>query len=522
MRHHRIRLAAALVAVLCLLTTPAITRTQSADAFAGFEAFVDGILKDWNVPGVAVGAIQDGKVILAKGYGLRDVEKQLPVTERTLMPIGSTSKSFTVSLLGMLSDEKKLDWDTPVRNYLPDFELKDDIATRLMTPTDLVTHRSGLPRHDAMWHATPLTRKDLYERLRFLEPSATFRQRYQYNNLMFLTAGILAERLAGDSWESLVRQRLFVPLGMTRTNTSVTALAASDDFSRGYVEQRDRAVVTPFRNIDAIGPAGSINSSVEEMLRYVQMHIDYGKVGERQVVSRAFALRMQSPHSATPVSTDTTGPVFTEIGPGAYGLGVSVRSYRGHKLVDHGGAIDGFSAAMSWLPHKRIGVVVLVNRGGAGAVANALTYNVYDRLLGLDHVDFNGRAKIAQQATRTRDAEREKRRAAERVAGTSPSRPLAQFAGTYEHPAYGAITITDMGERLVVARFGAPRIYEHFHYDVFQSVVPPTAPAWTGRQRITFTTSLDGKVESVAIPYEPEVAPIVFKRQAPGKGTSSN
>src|SRR5687768_3139337 len=267
MRNARIRFAAAVVALLCLFTTPAFTRSQARETFAGFDAFVDGVLKDWHVPGVAVGAIQDGKVVLAKGYGLRDIEKQLPVTERTLMPIGSTSKSFTVSLLGMLSDEKKLDWDTPVRTYLQDFELKDEIATRLMTPTDLVTHRSGLPRHDAMWHATPLTRKDLYERLRFLEPSATFRQRYQYNNLMFLTAGVLAERLTGNSWESLVRQRLFTPLGMTRTNTSVTELAASDDFSRGYVEQADKAVLTPFRNIDAIGPAGSINSSVEEMLR---------------------------------------------------------------------------------------------------------------------------------------------------------------------------------------------------------------------------------------------------------------
>src|SRR5687767_4806479 len=221
----RLRSSAALMAVLIALAMPAAIAQPAADPFAGFDAFVQSAMKEWSIPGLAVGAIKDGKVVLAKGYGQRDIQKGLPVTEKTLMAIGSNSKSFTVTLMGTLSDEGKLEWGKHVREYLPDFQLQNDSATRLMTPTDLVTHRSGLPRHDRMWFATGFSRKEMYERLRFLEPSATFRQIYQYNNLMFMTAGVLTERITGDSWENLIKQRIFTPLGMTRSNTSVREMS---------------------------------------------------------------------------------------------------------------------------------------------------------------------------------------------------------------------------------------------------------------------------------------------------------
>jgi len=514
--------AAALVtlflALLLLVPQRATTAAQAGDPFAGFDAFVEGVMKEWRIPGLAVGAIKDGKVVLAKGYGYRDVEKQLPVTSRTLMAIGSNSKSFTVTLMGVLSDEKKLDWDKPVRTYLPDFELKDEAATRLMTPIDLVTHRSGLPRHDQMWFPATFSRNELYERLRHLEPNATFRQRYQYNNLMFMTAGVLVERITNQSWDDLIKERIFRPVGMLRSNTSVRDMPQSDDSSLPYTIRAGKVTAVPYRNIDAVAPAGSINSSVDEMLKYVQMHIDLGSAGGKQIISKRFAATMQSLHSATPGTYDPEAPVYTESGPGGYGLGVAVGSYRGHKVVSHGGGIDGFISAMSWMPHDRIGVVVLTNLSGTNPVPPIVQNHVYERLLGLSLTDLAGRAREAQQRQARQALERNRKQESERVTGTTPSRPLAQFAGAYEHPGYGLLTVTEKEGTLTITRGTETSGLTHFHYDVFREV-NPNVPAGQGGRMVTFGSGASGKIDTVSLPLEPAVAEIVFRRKAATSGT---
>ncbi|MGH9201928.1 MAG: serine hydrolase domain-containing protein, partial [Vicinamibacterales bacterium] len=204
-----------------LLLALAIACTLRANSLADFDAFAEAVRKGWNVPGAAVAIVKDGKVILSKGYGFRDTAKQLPVTPETLFAIGSITKSFTVVALGTLVDEKKLDWDKRVREYLSDFQLHDAVATERMTPRDLVTHRSGLPRHDMVWYGGSLSRQQMYERLRHLEFSRDFRAQYQYNNLMFMTAGVLAGKVAGSTWEELIRRRILDPLGMRHSNFSV-------------------------------------------------------------------------------------------------------------------------------------------------------------------------------------------------------------------------------------------------------------------------------------------------------------
>lgn len=518
------RPAAMLAAVLVLLLFVFTSRTvpaggEAPDAFEGFDAVVQRAMAEWKVPGVAVGAIKDGKVVLAKGYGYRDVEKQLPMTSRTLLAIGSNSKSFTVTLMGILSDEGRLDWGRRVRSYLPDFELQDDVATRLMTPTDLVTHRSGLPRHDQVWFPAMFSRKELYGRLRHLDPSETFRHQYQYNNLMFMTAGVLVERITGESWDDLIRQRIFTPLGMTRSNTSVRDMPTSDDFALPYMQRGGKITAVPFRNIDAIGPAGAINSTIDDMLRYVQMHIDHGGADGKTIISKRFAMRMQSVHSAMPVTIDPDAPVYTEMGPGGYGLGVAVRSYRGHKLVDHTGGIDGFMSAMSWMPHDRLGIVVLTNLSGTNPVPNIVMLNAYERVLGLDQVDYFARAKAAQARSEQQGSEREKKREAERVVGTSPSRPLAQYAGAYEHPGYGTVSIAEKDGQLSLTRGPDTTVLEHFHYEVFRPAATADTRPWTPRLRLTFGAGASGRIESIAIPFEPAAPDVVFKRRAAATGS---
>src|SRR2546425_140802 len=506
-------------------------------ALAGLDQVVTSLMKEWHVPGLAIGVIQDGRPVLLKGYGFRDVEHNLPVTPRTLMAIGSNSKSFTVVLMGMLVDSGKLDWDKPVRDYLPDFQLHDELASREMTPRDLVTHRSGLPRHDLFWYGGSLSREEMYRRLKYLEPNASFRSRWQYQNLMFMTAGYLIEKRTGRSWDDLIRERLFAPLGMTRSNTSVRDLPPSDDAALAYVwrtcpaehaaangSARSRGgsvgvgvgagadtvscglVKVPYRNIDAVAPAGSINSSVEEMLHYVQFHIDSGRYEGRVILSKDNDMLMQTPQ--TLVGPQPIWP--DDFGFATYGLGLAVMPYRGHKLGQHGGGLDGFISQMSWLPKERIGVVVLTNMSGNNPVPNLVTENVLDWLLSLAPFDWVGRARQQTQEAQAAEKKQRDERAAARKPNTTPSHELAAYAGTYENVGYGRVTVRGNGPVLELSFTGFTARLKHYHYDIFEVDDPAELQPLSGL--VTFLMNQKGDIDRIAIPFEPSVKDIEFTR----------
>ena len=472
-----------------------------------FDAFVTGVMKEWKVPGAAVAVVQNGKVMLARGYGLRDVQANLPVTPATLFAIGSITKSFTVTLIGTLADEGKIEWDRPVRTYLPGFEMYDPVVTERLTVRDLVTHRSGLPRHDSLWYNSPLDREELVRRVRYLEPSKDLRTTYQYNNLMFLTAGYLAEQVTGTRWEDLVRRRILDPLGMTRSNFSVKASQQSSDFAKPYELAKDEVKEVPFRDIDQIGPAGSINSSAEEMARYLLMHLGRGKSADgRQIVSENNALQMQTPQMVTQGALR-----YPEVGHAAYGMAWIVSSYRGHVTVQHSGSIDGFVALATFLPREAIGVVVLTNLG-AGQLTQVATYNVLDRLFGLDQVTWNRQFLDARAKQQTAAAEAKKRGVTIRREGTKPSHPLAEYAGEYEHPGYGMLRIGLDGDTLTMSYNRMSSRLQHFHYDIFE--VPEDPLDRFEKMKISFFTALNGDIDSLSAPFEPSVKAIAFTRRA--------
>ncbi len=494
--------------VLLVVSIAGFAAAQSVSTKApldGFDAFVDEMLVDRKVPGLAIAIVQDGKVIHSKGYGLRNADKKLPATSQTLFAIGSISKSFTCTVLGILADQGKLDWDKPVREYLPDFRVYDASATERMTPRDLVTHRSGLPRHDAIWYGSTLTRKQMYDRLRYLEPSKDFRSTWQYNNLMFMTAGYLAGRLADVSWEELVRQKIFVPLGMKNSNFSVTASQKTADFALPYQKVKEEVKEVPFRNLDEIGPAGSINSSVEEMAQYVLLHLNKGKFGDKQILSENNANQMQSPQMVVPV-----GPIsYPELGHSSYGMGWMISTYRGHKVVQHGGGIDGFTALLTFLPQDKFGMIVLSNMGG-NAVPGLVTNNVMDRLLGLDQITWNQRFKEREKKGEAAAEEAKKKALTARKFGTKPSHDLKDYAGDYEHTAYGAAKIEVDKEdlKLVYNSFSVP--LKHYHYDYFEVPEQPAVPI--SNMKVGFLINVKGEIDSLTLPIEPSVKPIVFTR----------
>jgi CubicO group peptidase (beta-lactamase class C family) len=482
-----------------LVAAAAMAAAQKLD---GFDTFARQALIDWKCDGFAIAVVQDGKVILSKGYGLRDVKKNLPVTEKTLFAIGSATKSFTVTAMGALVDQGKLDWDKPVRDYLPDFKMWDPFATERMTPRDLVTHRSGLPRHDLMWYNSPLSREELFARLRYLEPNKDFRTTFQYQNLMFMTAGYLAGHVAGTTWEELVSRTIFTPLGMAGSNFSIADSQKSSDFSLGYQVVDDVVADMPFRNINAIGPAGSINSNIEDMTKYVMMHLAKGK----GVVSATNEIQMMTPQMAISAPSPDK-----ELGDLAYGMGFFVTSYRGHKFVHHGGNIDGFSALVAFLPQDNLGLVILTNQNGS-ALPAMVAYNVWDRLLGFDQIDWTTRVKKQREMTKASEAAAKQKGYTTQRTGTRPSHELAEYAGEYEHPGYGILRIEQSGGGLKLDYHGLGGALTHFHYDVFS--VPKNDANPFSEEKVQFHTNLAGEIDALGIPFESTLKNIEFVKLA--------
>lgn len=471
------------------------------ELLSGFRDDVQQALQDWQVPGCAIGIAQGNKTVLAKGFGRRDMQGKLPVTPDTVFAIGSCTKAFTCVALGMLADEGKLDWDKPVRDYLPDFRVFDSVAAERMTARDLVTHRSGLPRHDMLWYGSPLSRGDLFARLRHLEPSKDFRAAFQYNNLMYMAAGVLLERIAGVPWEDFIQQRILTPLGMTRSNISVTASQAMDDVAKPYHKRKDDVIEVPFRNIDAVGPAGAINSSINDMLHWVKLNLNKGKHGDAVIVSEATLNDAHAPHMAIA----NAGVDDPEIGQEAYGLGWAVTSYRGRVMLQHGGGIDGFTSLVTLLPRDNIGVVVLAN-ADESPVPTLATFDALDRLLTLKPVRWNKRFLDRRAKRRQAEAQAKK----DEKTGEPPAaiRPLEEYAGDYTHPAYGRVRITASNGQL------------HLHYNGFDvplSVIKGDAFAGEMemlemKMKLAFGSDFDGHISTFALMLEPGIKPITFTR----------
>ena len=475
----------------------------------GFSEFITKAMAEWKVPGMAIAIVKDGKVVLAEGFGLKDVKNNLRVTPQTVFAIGSSSKAFTATTMGVLVDEGKLDWDKPVREYLPTFKLWDDFATERMTPRDLVCHRSGLPRHDTMWYGSPFSRQDLFDRLSFLEPSHDFRTVFQYQNLMFLTAGHLVGVLSHSTWEEFTRKRIFEPLGMTSSSFSIEDMKAAPDHSLPYGEKKDKVEEIPYRNIDAIGPAGSINSNVVDMANWVLLNLNKGKFAGKPIVSEASMAQIQSPQMVIQEAVFLLLSNFPELFYPSYGLGWIITSYRGHTVLHHGGNIDGFSAMVSFLPRDNTGLVILTNLNGT-LLPYAVMFNIYDRLLGLGQVAWSQRFKEIIDKMKAEGEKAKKEAEKDRQPNTKPSHPLDDYVGDYAHPAYGTLSVVKDGDGLKAKYNGMDYTLSHYHYDVFElkDVKEPDGSATKG----TFGMDIKGNIMTASVQLEPAVKEIVFTR----------
>ncbi|MDD8020547.1 MAG: serine hydrolase [Acidobacteriota bacterium] len=479
---------------------------KAKNILAGLDQTITKAMTDLKVPGLALAVVKNKEAIFLQGYGLRDVENKLPMTPDTLLAIGSATKAFTTFALARLEDEGKMNWDEPVRSYIPWFKLSDPVITERITPRDLVTHRSGLPRHDLLWYNNArASREELVRRLAYLQFTADLREKFQYNNLMFLTAGYLLEVLSGKAWEEAVRELVLEPLGMSRTNFSVSISQQDKDYAQPYLYREKKIEKIPFRQLTNMGPAGSINSTVREMSNWVIVHLNSGKFGEKQLLATASLDDLHLPYM--PIGQT---PPTTYVSPTSYALGWFVDYYRGHQRVYHGGNIDGFSALVSFLPQDGYGFVVLTNRNGS-ALPDLLVETITDKLLGLEPVDWIGEAVKNQGLAEELGKKAGEKAAARRAAGTRPSHPLADYAGTYFHPGYGQLKVNFKDGQLSFAYNEITTPLGHWHYDTFNGLKRDD-PTFEDT-KLTFQTDPNGRVAAVTVPLEPTADDIVFKKR---------
>ncbi len=478
------------------------TVDQAAQRLEGLEAFVDSVRAAYNVPGLAVAVVRADTVLLAFGSGLRDVDGRLPVTTQTQFPIGSSTKAFVSALLGTLADEGMLDWQTPIRRYLSTFEMHDPIASGQMTAVDLLTHRSGLPRHDLMWYGSPLTREQMIERLRYLEPTEPFRSAWQYQNLMFTTAGYLGGELAGSTWEEATRQRLFEPLGMTAAGFSVGAMQGLADFALGYKGGLSATTVMPFRDLDAVGPAGSINANIQEFGRWAQFQLGDGQIDGRRILESSTLKFLHAPEMIVNPNGQRATPYTM------YAKGWFVEPLNGRRMLHHGGNIDGFSALVGFLPDDDLGVAILSNQD-ASALPRGLMLTIFERALGEDDpADWIGQALAVLRGRQDQQTDG----ARVRIEGTKPAHELADYAGAYVHPAYDTLHIALDRKALTFRRFDLTVEMAHRHFETFL-----LASSFLEGTSVTFRTNEDGRVDELEVSVEPMLPPVRFERAAPSE-----
>jgi len=487
------------------------TKEQDLATVTRLKVLADSLMIAHKIPGMGFGIIKNGEVILNEGFGYRDYENKVKADANTIFAIGSCSKAFTAAGVSTLSDQDLLDWDEPIKTYLPDFQLYDEFATKQSTALDILTHRSGLPRHDLMWYGSPLKRMDLYSRLKYLEPTKSFRTNFQYQNLMYMTAGILIEKLSGKTWEAYTKEKIMDPLGMTDTNFSVEESKKVENHALPYQVKDDKIVRMDFRNIDAIGPAGSINSTVNDMLKWVGLNLDRGKWNGQEIIS---GMQYDILHNGQMI---VNGPLAArgqpEYSAYTYGGGWFIFDYAGTKVIQHGGNIDGFSGFVWLLPDENIGMVFLCNVNGSplpGVLANYAT----DLFLENETIKWEKRVwPDKNEEDETKDKKDLDKKDEGRVSGTKPSHSLKDYAGKFNNEGYGFVTV-ELTNDLVAKYNSFDLALDHFHYDVFEG---SSEDLGDQKMKVQFHQDLSGNVSSIGISLEPTLDPIIFTRIVPAQ-----
>jgi CubicO group peptidase (beta-lactamase class C family) len=467
-----VRHALALLLVLLALTPAFAQQPATAD----IDAALQRTMEAFEVPGIAVAVVQDGKVVLARGYGVRKLGERAPVTPDTLFGIASNTKAFTAAALAMLVDEGKLQWDDRVIDHLPSFQMHDSYVTRELTIRDLLVHRSGLGlgAGDLLYFpASTFTEDEIVARLRHIPPASSFRSRYAYDNILYLVAGKVIEKASGKTWSAFVRERIFQPLGMRASNTRVKDFRPGANVATPHAKADGVLRAIAPMSFDNNAPAAAINSSVNDLARWMLAQLERGAIpgteGKKRLFSEEQSREMWSAQTVLPLREPSKALAGTRANFAAYGLGWTLRDYRGLKLVGHTGGLPGYVSRVVLVPERRLGIAVLTNQEERGGF-EAPTWTLLDAYLGAPATDWVAAFK-ADDAERQAKADAAVGAAsAARNAQSKPSLPVASYVGTYRDAWYGDVAIAREGEKLVLRFSRTPALtgeLEHWQYDTF-------------------------------------------------------
>jgi CubicO group peptidase (beta-lactamase class C family) len=503
--------------VFAILIGSAASLWAQAAPPADLDSYVASSMKTFDVPGMAVAVVKDGKVVVAKGYGVRKLGDPTPVDERTMFAIGSNTKAFTTAALAGLVDAGKLSWDDPVYQRLPGFVMYDPYVSHEMTIRDLLTHRSGMGLGEGdllFWPHSTYTREQIIYKLRFMKPASSFRSHYAYDNLLYMTAGQIIPEVTGTSWDDYIRQHIFLALGMNDSNVSNAAFKPGDDYAFPHSRVDGKLQVIRFEVLDNAGPAGSINSCAADMAKWVQLQLNHGKFTDRdgRLFSEQQSKEMWTPQTILPIGNPPAPVAGLKSNFADYGLGWGLRDYHGRKLVGHTGGVAGFVSRVMLVPEENLGVVILTNAEEGGAF-DSILFHVLDYYLNLPPTDWIAAFKAIKDTQEKAAAEAMKQAEGARAADSKPSLPLEKYAGTYNDAWYGSITIRGENGGLVMTFDHTPSMIgdlQHWQHDTFKA-------HWRDRTIedafVTFSLKPDGSIESARMAAVSPLADFSFDYQ---------
>lgn len=477
----------------------------------GFDAYVAEALKAWQVPGCAIAVVKDDRVVLAKGYGVRTAGKSDPVGPETLFAIASNSKAFTATAIAMLVAEGKLGWNDLVTERLPGFRLMDWEATKRLKVIDLLCHRSGLGTWagDLMWFGSKLTRAEVVQRIRYVPPEFDYGTGYGYSNLMFVAAGELIPQVDGRSWEQFLLERLFQPLGMTRTNTSVTALAGDPDVATPHTLVRGPLEQVPYLDVSNSGPAGAINSCAKDLASWLRFQLAEGRFDGQKVAPAAAVEMLRQPQNLQRVS-----PFARSLNPSthlaAYGLGFGLADYQGRLKVEHTGGLNGMYSIVALIPEAELGVAVVTNLDEHD-LTHALALHVIDAYLGVPAQDWSQRYLKAKRGQNAERAAAARRGVSKRVPNTRPSHEPKDYTGTFANQLYGEATVAIEGDQMTIrlSQHANTGVLSHWHYDVFLATWDDVV--WH-ESAVRFESDIEGRIGALSLKIRPEwIDPLEYR-----------
>jgi CubicO group peptidase (beta-lactamase class C family) len=480
--------------------------TQDAAALnAHLATDVERTMKLFDVPGIAIAVVKDGKVVATQGFGVRKLGAPDKVDGKTLFEVASNSKAFTAAALAMLVDEGKLAWDDPVTKHLPDFQMYDAYVTHEMTVRDLLTHRSGLGlgAGDLLWWPTTnFSTDEIIHKLRYIRPATSFRSSYAYDNLLYIVAGKIVAAKSGKTWGETIRERILAPVGMASTTTSLADSAGNPDVANAHSKINDRiAAVKAMPVPNAVGAVG-INTNAEDIARWMNVLLAGGRVGtdangkEIRLFSAKQAREMWT--AQTPMRISEPDPKLAATRPNflAYGLGFQLRDWQGRLVAMHSGALQGFYSKVVLVPDAKVGIAILTNAESGGSL-NALQYQLLDRMLNpAAATDWIGIVKAVEDENHAKELARIGKANAARAAKSQPSLARTAYDGEYQDPWYGIATIRHEGSRQILTMSRTPDLtgeLEHYQHDTF--IVRWKERNFNADAYVTFALNPDGSIE---------------------------